>query len=387
MSRLPEPQLDPQIDTKSTTSSTQTVLVMILLILVGVLLFQNMDHQGALEGPLQPRTVTPRGELGADEEATVELFENLKKSTVFIQTRKYTLKARRGFQLSVGERPSGIGTGFIWDQNGHIITNFHVIQGADGASVQLADESVYDANVVGVSPEEDLAVLKIDAPPEKLLPIPVGESSNLKVGQTVVALGYPLGLNLTLTKGVISGLDQFLPLQDGSQIRHAIQTDASINPGNSGGPLLDSAGRLIGINTAIIEAPAGFGFAIPVDTVRNAIERMSRNPLRTLPNLGIKLEENLAIVTDVQTGESRELGVRIMAVFPDGPADRAGLRGAALTQWYQMVSGDIILGIEGEVIDAPDKVNQILSRYQAGDEIVLTILRQDQMMEVPVTLQ
>lgn len=387
MNQSSEPQLDPQIDARPASGSQQTILVMILLVLVGVLVFQNLDRRGALNGPLQPRLVTPRGELGADEQATIELFENLKQSTVFIQTRKYTLEARRGFRVAVGETPVGIGTGFIWDQKGHVVTNFHVIQGADGASVQLADESIYDAKVVGVSPEEDLAVLKIDAPPDKLAPIPVGESSDLKVGQSVVAMGYPFGLNLTLTKGVISGLDQFLSLSDGSQIRNAIQTDASINPGNSGGPLVDSAGRLIGINTAIIQSSAGFGFAIPVDTVRAAIERMSRNPLRTLPTLGIKLPDELAVLSNFETGESRRMGVEISAVFPGGPADEAGLRGMAITRSGQVISGDVILGIAGEIIDHPQKVYEILARYESGDEVILTIFRQNKVMEVPVTLQ
>ncbi|MDC0273704.1 MAG: trypsin-like peptidase domain-containing protein [Planctomycetaceae bacterium] len=384
MNASSEQQLDPQFNPQRTGGSQQFLLVMILMVLVGVLVFQNMDGSGTLNSPLQSREITPRGELGADEQATIQLFEELKNSTVFIQTRKYTLETRRGFRLSVEENQVGVGTGFIWDKSGHIVTNFHVIQNADGATVQLADESVYEAKVVGASPEQDLAVLKIEAPAESLHPIPVGTSADLKVGQTVVALGYPLGLNLTLTKGVISGLDQLLPLQGGSEIHRAIQTDASINPGNSGGPLLDSEGRLIGVNTAIILAPAGFGFAIPVDTVRDAIEKMSKNPLQTLPTLGIIMTDSLA---HLETGESRRLGVQVMAVFPGGPADKAGIQGMELIQYEQEISGDIILAIEEELIDHPSKVNQILSQYRPGDQVILTIFRQNQPLEVPVILQ
>jgi S1-C subfamily serine protease len=387
MSVSPDSQLDPQFNPQRTGGSQQFLLVMILMVLVGVLVFQNMDRSGTLNSPLQSRKITPRGELGADEQATIQLFEELKNSTVFIQTRKYTLEARLGFRFSVEENQAGVGTGFIWDKSGHIVTNFHVIQNADGATVQLADESVYEAKVVGASPEQDLAVLKIEAPAESLHPIPVGTSADLKVGQTVIALGYPLGLDLTLTKGVISGLDQLLPLESGSEIQRAIQTDASINPGNSGGPLLDSEGRLIGVNTAIIRAPAGFGFAIPVDTVRDAIDKMSKNPLQTLPTLGVKTTDFLATVRNIETGENRQLGVQVIAVFPGGPAEKAGIQGMVLTRYEQVISGDIILAIEDELIDHPSKVNQALSRYRPGDRVILTIFRQNQPLEVPVILQ
>jgi S1-C subfamily serine protease len=387
MSVSPDSQLDPQFNPQRTGGSQQFLLVMILMVLVGVLVFQNMDRSGTLNSPLQSRKITPRGELGADEQATIQLFEELKNSTVFIQTRKYTLEARLGFRFSVEENQAGVGTGFIWDKSGHIVTNFHVIQNADGATVQLADESVYEAKVVGASPEQDLAVLKIEAPAESLHPIPVGTSADLKVGQTVIALGYPLGLDLTLTKGVISGLDQLLPLESGSEIQRAIQTDASINPGNSGGPLLDSEGRLIGVNTAIFRAPAGFGFAIPVDTVRDAIDKMSKNPLQTLPTLGVKTTDFLATVRNIETGENRQLGVQVIAVFPGGPAEKAGIQGMVLTRYEQVISGDIILAIEDELIDHPSKVNQALSRYRPGDRVILTIFRQNQPLEVPVILQ
>lgn len=380
---------DPEFRSKPPTSSQQAWLLLILLVLVGVLLFRVFDGSGTVNNPLESRDVTPRGELGADEQATVELFQQWKKSTVFIQTGRYeyTLEARRGLQWSLGEVPRGIGTGFIWDESGHIITNYHVIQNADTAKIKLFDETVWNAEVVGISAEHDIAVLKIDAPADKLQPVVVGTSKDLQVGQTVIALGYPYGLNLTLTKGVISGLGMTLPLQSGAEIRDAIQTDASINPGNSGGPLVDSAGRLIGVNTAILESPAGFGFAIPVDDLREEIEKISKNPLRKLPTLGIQPDRDLAVLQDPDTGATRRMGVRILAVYPDSPAERAGLKGFSFTRSGLPVPGDILLAIDDQPLDEPGKLESILSEHKAGDSVKLTILRQDQLGEVDVTLQ
>jgi S1-C subfamily serine protease len=380
---------DPEFRSKPAASSLRSWLVLILLALVLLLLFRIFDNRGTVNNPLDSRAVTPRGELGADEQATVELFQHWKKSTVFIQTGTYayTLEARRGFQLSLGERPRGIGTGFIWDESGHVVTNYHVIQNADTAKVQLFDETVWNADVVGISAEHDVAVLKIDAPADKLHPVVVGTSKDLQVGQTVIALGYPYGLNLTLTKGVISGLGMTLPLESGAEIRNAIQTDASINPGNSGGPLVDSAGRLIGVNTAILESPAGFGFAIPVDDLREEIEKISKNPLKKLANLGVRHDPQLALLQDPDTGATRRMGVRILAVVPDGPADKAGLKGFSFTRSGLPVPGDVLLAIDDEPLDEPGKLEAILSEHKAGDSVKLTILRRDQLGEVDVTLE
>jgi S1-C subfamily serine protease len=232
-----------------------------------------------------------------------------------------------------------------------------------------------------------VAVLKIDAPADKLHPVVVGTSKDLQVGQTVIALGYPYGLNLTLTKGVISGLGMTLPLESGAEIRNAIQTDASINPGNSGGPLVDSAGRLIGVNTAILESPAGFGFAIPVDDLREEIEKISKNPLKKLANLGVRHDPQLALLQDPDTGATRRMGVRILAVVPDGPADKAGLKGFSFTRSGLPVPGDVLLAIDDEPLDEPGKLEAILSEHKAGDSVKLTILRRDQLGEVDVTLE
>ena len=194
--------------------------------------------------------------------------------------------------MDVTEIPQGTGSGFVWDQDGHIVTNFHVVQEGDRANVTLNDGSTYPATIVGTTPDKDIAVLKIDAPPQKLLPLPIGQSSNLKVGQKVLAIGNPFGLDQTLTTGVISGLGREIKSVSGRPIHDVIQTDASINPGNSGGPLLDSSGRLIGINTAIYSpsgANAGIGFAVPVDTVNQIVPQLMKFGKITRPGLGISI--------------------------------------------------------------------------------------------------
>lgn len=237
--------------------------------------------------PAQPRAIAPRGELTADERNTVEIFALTSPSVVHITTARQALNL---FTLNVLEIPQGTGSGFVWDEAGHVVTNFHVIQGADAARVTLADQSTWRAKLVGVYPDRDLAVLRIDAPPERLHPIPIGESKGLKVGQKVLAIGNPFGLDQSLTTGVVSALNREIESITGRTIRGVIQTDAAINPGNSGGPLLDSAGRLIGVNTAIYSpsgASAGIGFAIPVDEVNRIVPRLIREGRIRRPVLGI----------------------------------------------------------------------------------------------------
>lgn len=224
-----------------------------------------------------PRVVTARGDLAADEKATIELFENSRDSVVYISTAQRVLDV---WTRNVFEVPRGTGSGFIWDDAGHVVTNFHVIEGASSATVRLADGRDYQAGLVGASPAHDIAVLKIGVGFKRPPPVPIGTSHDLKVGQKVFAIGNPFGLDWTLTTGIVSALDRSLPNERGGPpIEHLIQTDASINPGNSGGPLLDSAGRLIGINTAIYSpsgASAGIGFAVPVDTVMRVVPQVIR---------------------------------------------------------------------------------------------------------------
>lgn len=378
-------------DWKPPSSATASPWLMgLLLILLAVLLVRNFSDSSPTSSTIRIPKPIPRADLERNEQRTVDLFKTSRDSVVFIQTAKHTIEARRGYQFMLEETPRNLGTGFIWDKNGHVVTNFHVVTGASSATVLLSDGTAWTAQLVGASPENDIAVLKIEAGADKLQPLALGTSSDLQVGQSVFALGYPFGLNLTLTGGLISGLGQTIPLENGAEIRDAIQVDASINPGNSGGPLLDSAGRLIGMNTAILtrtHATSGFGFAIPIDTVRMEMEEIAAHPIRRQPSLGILPSPELARVEHRETGESRELGVRIVAVVPGGPADKAGLQGYSLNEWGIPLAGDIILAMAGQSIDYPEKIDQILSTFSPGDRISLAVLRGNRIRDVEVQLE
>jgi S1-C subfamily serine protease len=244
------------------------------LMLAGAWFVGPIIVQRVFTKEIVPRRVAARGDLSADEKATIELFQKARGSVVYINTseRVLDLWTRNVFVI-----PKGTGSGFVWDEDGDIVTNFHVIAGAADARVRLSDGRDFGARLAGASPAHDLAVLRVAAS-SSLTPVLVGTSSDLKVGQKVFAIGNPFGLDWTLTTGIVSALDRSLPAEDGrSLIEHLIQTDAAINPGNSGGPLLDSAGRLIGINAAIFSpsgASAGVGFAVPVDTVNTVVPRL-----------------------------------------------------------------------------------------------------------------
>lgn len=224
-----------------------------------------------LSGFAEPRLVTPRGDLAQDERSAIELFETASQAVVYISTAERVIDRRT---RNIYNMPRGTGSGFVWDELGHIVTNHHVVEGASGATVRLADGRSYRAMLVGSDPANDLAVLRIGVAIGRPPNLPIGSSSDLRVGQNVFAIGNPFGLDWTLTTGVVSALDRDLPRRGGRPIRGLIQTDAAINPGNSGGPLLDSAGRLIGVNTAIYSpsgANAGVGFAVPVDVVNRVV--------------------------------------------------------------------------------------------------------------------
>ncbi len=273
-----------------------------------------------------PRLVTPRGDLAGDEQTTIELFERSRDSVVFITPRAQVVDVWTRNVFSV---PRGTGSGFIWDDAGHVITNFHVVENASEATVKLADGRSFQATLVGASPAHDIAVLRIGVSFQP--PVPLGSSADLRVGQKVFAIGNPFGLDWTLTTGIVSALDRSLSGERGPAIDHLIQTDAAINPGNSGGPLLDSAGRLIGINTAIYSpsgASAGIGFAVPVDTVNRVVPQLIRSGRYVRPALGIEVDTAL----NQRLAELRgEPGVIILRVAPGSAADAAGLKGARLS--------------------------------------------------------
>ena len=344
----------------------------------------NLSSGSGSTRQVEPRVVQARGNLAEDEKSTIELFENSRDSVVFITTRQRVMDAWTRNIFSV---PSGNGSGFIWDGDGHIITNFHVIKGASEATVRLADGRDYKAALVGASPAHDIAVLKIGIGFERPAPVPLGSSHDLRVGQKVFAIGNPFGLDWTLTTGIISALDRALPSGDGRTIDNLIQTDAAINPGNSGGPLLDSAGRLIGINTAIYSpsgASAGIGFAVPVDTVNRVVPQLISRGKYIRPALGIVIDEKLnASLTE----RLRLSGVVILNVSPGSSADSAGLRGATLTPDGNIIANDIIVAIDGRSVDSVDKLLARIDSYKVGDTIRVTLLRKGQEMEVPITLQ
>ena len=276
------------------------------------------------KGEAAPRAVAPRGALGADELANIDLFKRSSPSVVHITTLAVE---RDFFNRTVQQVPQGTGTGFVWDGGGHIVTNYHVIENGSGARVTLADQSTWPAKLVGAFPDRDLAVLKIDAPAGKLPPIPVGTSRDLQVGQRVYAIGNPFGLDQTLTTGIVSALNREIPSFNNRSIRGVVQTDAAINPGNSGGPLLDSAGRLIGVNTQIYSpsgVSAGIGFAIPVDEVNRVVPRLIRDGRITRPALGISAaSEQVHRALRLPDGVALAAGV---AQRPGGQGRAAGVQ-------------------------------------------------------------
>jgi S1-C subfamily serine protease len=277
------PSLHPQ--PRKTKVGLFLMLVFLLLILAGVAyVVRPTWSPGGLLPNAQPRAVTARGELTSDEQGTIGLFKAVSPSVVHV-----TNLAVRRVAFGVQAVPRGAGTGFIWDDTGFIVTNYHVVEGASGARVILADGSTYDSDQIWGYPDKDLAIIRIKAPKEKLKPIAVGTSHDLQVGQTTLAIGNPFGLDQTLTTGIISALGREIESTNGRPIQGVIQTSAAINAGNSGGPLLDSAGRLIGVNTAILSPSgtfAGIGFAIPVDEVNRVVPQLIAHGKVVRPPVG-----------------------------------------------------------------------------------------------------
>lgn len=331
-----------------------------------------------------PRQVTPRGELSAEETSTIDLFERSRDSVVFITTsrRVEDFWSRNTFMV-----PKGSGSGFLWDQSGHVVTNYHVIQDANDATVRTADGKEFKAKLVGASPMHDIAVLKIDVSHEQSPPLPLGSSYDLKVGQKVYAIGNPFGLDWTLTNGIVSALNRSLTEENGVTVEHLIQTNAAINPGNSGGPLLDSAGRLIGINTAIYSpsgASAGIGFAVPVDTVNRVVPQLIGFGRYIRPSLGIAVDEN------INERIARILGTKGVIVLgaPNGSAAKAaGIRGLKTNLDGSISPEDIITAVEDGPVDSVSKLVALLDDFNVGDKVRLTVIRHGKRRVVTVSLQ
>jgi len=331
-----------------------------------------------------PRPVVPRQELMSNEQAVIGLFEAAKGSVVFISTQERVMDYWTRNVMTV---PRGTGSGFIWDEQGHVVTNLHVIQGGSSATVKLADGRDFEASFVGGSEAHDIAVVRIAAVKEAPAPIPVGSSDDVQVGQSVFAIGNPFGLDWTLTTGIVSALDRSLSEDDGRVIQHLIQTDAAINPGNSGGPLLDSAGRLIGMNTAIFSpsgASAGIGFAVPVDTINRVVPELIANGRYAPPSLGVDIDETLSRAV------ARQLGVRgaaVLRVQQGGTGERAGLRGVRVERRNTIVPGDVIIAVDGKKVDSGALLSARLDDYKPGDTVRLKVWREGKEIELTAQLQ
>ena len=361
-------------------------LLVIAAIVVGMWYFspEIATQFGRATANAAPRPVAARGELGADEQTTIDIFENSKSSVVFISTSERVVDF---WSRNVMTVPRGTGSGFIWDEQGHVVTNLHVIAGAAEANVKLADGRDYAAALVGASAVHDIAVLKIKVPTSPPAAVPVGSSHDLRVGQKVFAIGNPFGLDWTLTTGIVSALDRSLNSEEGRVIEHLIQTDAAINPGNSGGPLLDSAGRLIGINTAIYSpsgASAGVGFAVPVDTVNRVVPQLIAKGRYAPPSLGIETDEPLSRAIARQLGV---VGVAVVRVPADSINAGAGLRGVRIGARNTIIPGDVIQAVDGKEVDSVARLTARLDDYQVGQAVKLTIWREGKTLTIPAKLQ
>ncbi len=320
-------------------------------------------------------------DLLAMERRTIAIFKEVSPSVVAVANRAVLRDLN---SLMMFEVPQGAGSGFVWDKQGHIISNFHVVFEAASLQVTLHDGNTYEAKVVGVDPDHDLAVLKITAPESVLVPIRHGASAYVRVGQTVLAIGNPYGLDTSLSVGVVSALGRSIISMTQRPIFDLIQTDAAINPGNSGGPLLDTAGRLVGINTMIVSPSGGYsgvGFAIPSDTVRRVVPQLIATGKVRRAGLGVQL---LPEHVTIQAGVT---GAAILRVFPGTAAARAGLQGVRSTRAGGLGLGDVIVEIDRTPVRRNDDFLAALDRRQVGDSVNLVVVRDGQRREVAVKLQ
>jgi S1-C subfamily serine protease len=337
----------------------------------------------------RPRETTPPTPLDTEEQEAVTLFERVKDSVVNVDV---VMVQQGDWGDQTSERQTSGGSGFVWDTHGRIVTNYHVVAEAEKRGglelrVVLADRTAYKAELVGTSPDNDLAVVQIGAPADKLKPIAVGTSSDLKVGQKAYAIGNPFGLSLTMTKGIISSLNRIIESPNGTRIPRVIQTDAAINPGNSGGPLLDKSGRLIGVNTSIATAGphggnVGIGFAIPVDTVNRVATELIQNGRSLRPDLGVKLYDERRL------RQARyDRGVMIDRVLKGGAADRAGLRGVVYgPRGVPQGPGDLIVAINGQPVNDVEDYERVVRDLKVGEQARVKFVRATTEMELPVTV-
>jgi len=374
---LPPPYLPPPAPAKRTRTPLLVGVLIGLLVGWGLVSFVRKQTGTA---QTTPRTVAARGDLAEDEKATITLFQQASPSVVYI-----TSLSRRTDLLGINvfDVPQGTGSGFIWDDAGHIVTNYHVISDANAVEVTLFDRASYPAKLVGREPAKDLAVLRIFAPADKLRPLPIGESDNLQVGQKVFAIGNPFGWDYSLTTGVVSALGRTIPSFGNRTIDGVIQTDAAINPGNSGGPLLDSAGRLIGVTTQIYSpsgASAGIGFAVPVDIVNQVVPQLIEHGKVVRPYMGVQL---------VDDGIVRRFGLKgvlLQSVTEGGPAEEAGLHGTRRTASGRIILGDLIVKMDDQPVAGSNDLLGLLEKHKVGDVISISFIRDDEQQETRLTL-
>ena len=343
--------------------------------------------------PARITTVVPPGALNEEERNNIEIYQRYSPGVVNITTTTI------GYDFFLRPVPmeSGTGSGAVIDDQGHIVTNFHVVRGAETLEVTLPDKSKHEARVIGADPNNDLPVIQINVPRGRLTSIPLGTSKGLQVGQKVLAIGNPYGLERTLTTGVISSLGRSIQAENGRIIEDIIQTDAAINPGNSGGPLLNSQGQMIGINTAIYSpsnsGSIGIGFAIPADTVRRITGDLLSTGYVRHPWLGVGSTVNLADFPGLANALrlNTERGLMIVDTYQNSPASRGGLRGATdevrIGRRRLPVGGDVILEFQGKAINSVQELASEVDRYKAGDKVTVTVLRGNRKIDIPLTLE
>ena len=311
-----------------------------------------------------------RAALLAEEENAIKVFKEASPSVVFV------INVAMGQDYANNDLavPQGAGSGFIWDREGHIVTNYHVVQNGDAFLVTLKDKTELKARVVGVEPRKDIAVLRVEGPVDKMKPLPLGRSETLQVGQQAVAIGNPFGLDETMTTGIVSALGRKVMGIGGVTIHDMIQTDAAINPGNSGGPLLDSSGALIGMNTVIFSrsgSSAGIGFAVPVSYIRRIVPQLIKDGLVNQPGIGVSIlseEQKYGLL-----GETP--GVIIRDVNAGTPAAKAGLRGLSRGRGGRLALGDIIVAVDGKTVRDYDELYYALDKLKVGDVVAFSVVR------------
>lgn len=318
--------------------------------------------------------------LTNDESNNIAVFKNVGPSVVFVTNKKLM---RQRFSMNVMELPRGSGTGFVWHESGLILTNYHVIHGSDKITITLGSGKIYEAEIVGIAPEKDVALLKIDAPSEDLTPIPLGDSASLSVGRKVLAIGNPFSLDTSLSVGVVSALGREIKSVSNRTIKDVIQTDAAINPGNSGGPLLNSMGELVGVNTAIYSpsgANAGIGFAIPVNTLKRIIPQLIEHGKLNRPIMGVET------LTDYWARRLRVKGIAILSVRKGLAAEKAGMIGVREDNRGNIHLGDVIIAINDQPVTNEDSLLSLLEGFEPGNTVKVTTLRNEEIRNYDVTL-